>query len=266
MKSKGLALDYYLVDGSLDGRIHLSSPILPVEATKVPVEMIDGSTKMENLRNPGVYILIGEGKLYVGQASERENNTSFISRWKEHKKKKPWVREAIAFYSSSKAGFTATDLNWLEREMVESLKEAKGYTLENGATPSVDKNLPDAKIMTLSTILNGIKTLTEIFGYRFFRERGSHGFDGSEYTFRGAYMVSAGGKYILKAHSKLSPIANEKYQYLRDRPEIKGLNVIDDIVLDAPSTAAQIVAGSSINGWRVWKRDGKTIDEVERNS
>lgn len=266
MTKNGMALDYYMIDGDPNGRVHLSSPILPVEAIKVPVEMIDGSTKMENLRNPGVYILIGEGKLYVGQASERENNTSFISRWKEHKKKKTWIREALAFYSSSKTGFTATDLNWLEREMVESLKKAEGYTLENGATPSVDKNLPDAKIMTLTTILNGIMILTGVFGYRFFREGGSHGFDGTEYTFRDAFMVSTGGKYILKAQSKLSPIANEKYQYLRNRPEIQGLNVVEDIVLNAPSTAAQIVAGSSINGWRVWKRDGKTIDEVERNS
>ena len=64
---------------------------------------------------------------------------------------------------------------------------------------------------------------------------------------------------------------NEKREDLINKWIIKeGDNEIvflKDYLFTSPSTWASMITGMPMNGWVTWKnKDGKTLDEIERNS
>ncbi len=268
MKPEGMALDYYLIDGDINGRIKVSSPVLPVEALKIPADKIDSSAKLNDLKNSGIYILVSKDRLYVGQASERANKTSFVSRWREHiRSGRDWFTEAIAFYSPNKNGFTSTDLDWLEYELAQSLASISNYNLENGNQPhGVPGGLTDGKVSILKTVLSSIHLISNVLGYPFFKPCVQESSTELEYEFYDARMVIRGGKYVIKSGSVLRPTTNQKFINMREKVGIIGLNVLTDIECDTPSNAGCLVSGRATNGWTSWTRNGLTLDEIVRKN
>lgn len=101
---------------------------------------------------------------------------------------------------------------------------------------------------------------------------------GNLYEASKAKLISKGGSYILLKNSILKPWngnpINSGFKAQQDSLLANGGAIIDngkiitqvDLTFSSPSAAATLVYCCNKNGWRIWKtKDGKTIDEVERN-
>lgn len=90
---------------------------------------------------------------------------------------------------------------------------------------------------------------------------------GKGYSYE-ARMEVRNGNYILLKGSRIKGSGGaslrKKLQQIRNSPMyIKDYVVIQDIYLGSPSSAADIVTGSSTNGWMFWTtEDGMTIDNL----
>ena len=101
--------------------IFYDEPIFVVIANKddLPtIQLIDESKK------PGIYILLGDNKRYVGQASN-----AIFTRLQQHYAKKPWWNKLI-FFGREDGHLSKAQLDLLERKMIENMEQV-GFDLDN---------------------------------------------------------------------------------------------------------------------------------------
>lgn len=288
----GKVIELFLMDNAMDGRILATCQTLPVSAIQVPRDRM--SDRFEELDNPGIYVLLSEDKAYIGQASLRVSNKSFAQRWYEHVRSgRDWWDKAIAFVSNSADKFDATDLNWLESEMITKAKESGSYDIDNGNQPAM--RITSRKRAVLEEVMDSIRFLLSVLNCPLLEKRkrktgsakpqaavippGKTSIPDGTYTFRprkkktdgrtvkatavvknGEWTILKGSVLGIAEQEGVTPGAKEMRKKLKI--DAQG-NLLEDAALGkaSPSFAGCVVLNQSCNGWTNWMDDtGESID------
>jgi len=228
----------------------------------------------------GIYFLISDGQIYVGQADistiSTKGTRSILTRVLEHNKDKNWneVNEIIMITSSA---FSADELNYLENKYFNKIKTAGVLQLNQ-----IEPHLGAVKIFTQTTMDNFIQEVQSIFtvmGIIFLNpqkqgkkeEVKESGMLYLKTTQANAQGVIKGKEFIVLKGSYLSlkptescpnNIKNSRKQYSNKiKPDGE---LLEDISFNSPSGASSFVCFSSTNGYNYWKyEDGTFLEHLE---
>ncbi|MBV6421608.1 MAG: hypothetical protein DAHOPDDO_02889 [Ignavibacteriaceae bacterium] len=278
--STGKTIQFYLPDGDPQGIKIAEITSRTVQAILIPRSKLDSAFKRDELKNVGVYFLIGnpddETKeiLYVGEAEE------CLVRLKQQNKSKDFWNTAIVVISKTQY-FTKTHIKYLEWFCYDQAKEAARFRMENSNIP----NKPFTSESMEADLLDNfetIKVLTSTLGYPLFEKlkkpltknilicKGKNVFGQGQYSSDGL-IVFAGSKCSL-TESKATPerMFNLRRKLVREgvlQNEGGALVFKSDYIFNSPSAAAVTLLGRASNGWTAWTyKDGKTLDEVIRQN
>jgi hypothetical protein len=276
----GKTIQIYLPDGDPQSIKIAEITSRTVQALLIPRSKLDLAYKRDELKNVGIYFLIGnleDGSkeiLYVGEAEE------CLTRLKQQNKAKDFWNIVIVIISKTQY-FTKTHIKYLEWLCYDCAKDASRFKLENSTVP----NKPYTSKSVEADLLDNfetIKILTSTLGYPLFEKikkpsiknilycKGKNAIGQGEYSSDGL-IVFAGSKCNL-TESAGAPewISNLRKKLLKDGVlEIKEniIVFISDYIFNSPSSAAVTLLGRAANGWTSWKyKDGRTLDEVIRQN
>lgn len=278
--TSGKTIQIYLPDGDPQGLRIAEITSRTVQAILIPRSKLENAFKRDELRNVGIYFLIGnpevESKdiLYVGEAEE------CLQRLKQQNKAKDFWNTAIVIISKTQY-FTKTHIKYLEWLCYDSAISASRFKLENSSIP----NKPYTSESMEADLLDNfetIKILTSTLGYPLFEKikkptiknilfcSGKDGNGQGEYTSSG-FIVFAGSKCnFTESNGAPEWIANLRKKLLKDgilQVEGKILVFTSDYIFNSPSSAAVTILGRAANGWTSWRfKDGRTLDEVIRQN
>lgn len=133
-KSKTVKL--LLEDGTLKGVMSIvDSNWNPGEMYSAPRESIDSLLSSDACNKFGVYLLLSENKVYVGQSSD------LAKRVKQHLAQKDWW-ERVLILTTADDSLNRSDIDYLEYFLIRKANESNRLDSENkskGNTPKVDK-------------------------------------------------------------------------------------------------------------------------------
>jgi predicted GIY-YIG superfamily endonuclease len=299
MTNKPKTIEIFLPDGDPKSIRTASVTSRIVEATYIPRLKINSVCNKESLNSPSIYILAANSKdsakpeVYIG---ETEN---FIQRIKTHNARMDFWEYAIAF--TSKTGFfTKTHVKYLEWLFHQTVTEVNRCKIQNSEQSKPKKpHLSESVEADLMDNFETISILISVLGLNIFQKAAQSKKDDLIFECKNNKGCYAQGKYteegfvILKG-AKCSKEISKKFQETHP-PLIRNTLIEDKVLLEkgidnksldnsllgkgkyyelqedylfsSPSTAAQIVLGSPVNGWRSWKlQNGKTLDEVYRKN
>lgn len=249
-----------------------------VQAILFPLSKLEEAAKRNELKNVGVYFLIGTSDedskpiLYIGEAEE------CLIRLKQHNKQKDFWNTAIAIISRTQY-FTKTHIKFLESLCCLEAQKASRYKLENSTSPT-KPFVSESMEADLFDNFETIKILVATLGYPIFDHikkpppkdilycKGKNASAEGEYVEDG-FIVFSGSKSNIQETKSAGPhLTNRREQLVKDGVLEKANNIYvftQDHIFTSPSTAAAVVLARRANGWKEWKyKDGKTLDEVKR--
>ncbi|UOO87183.1 GIY-YIG nuclease family protein [Neisseria arctica] len=119
--------------------------------------------QMNEAANMGIYLLLGDGQLYIGQTSD------LGARLKTHDKNKPFWQRAFAVVLNN--DFRTFDhLYYLEKTAIEHVQKAGRLVLENGTAGNNHRHLHDSIRSDCENIFDEIETLLAVLNQDFFTE------------------------------------------------------------------------------------------------
>ena len=274
----GKTIQIFLPDGNPRSLKIAEITSRTVQAILIPRAKLDDAGKRQELKNVGVYFLIGSSDedskpmLYVGEAEE------CLTRLKQQNKQKDFWNIAIVIISKTQY-FTKTHIKFLESFCYEEARKAGRYKIENPTVPSVPFVSESMKADLLDNF-DTVKILAATLGYPIFDQikkpqkkdilycKGKAAKAEGEYTEDGL-IVFTGSTCNLQLTKSAGPyLKNWREQLIEDGVLNKDDNVYrftQDHIFSSPSTAASVVLARRANGWTEWKyKDGKTLDEVKR--
>ncbi len=125
MITKTKTIKMLLYDGSLNGVTNISDSAW--ESGKMysaPRGSIDNLVSRADCKKYGVYLLLSEQQVYVGQAIDLERRT------KQHIADKSWWTQVILMTTKDDS-FTASDIDYLETRLIELADKAGTLDSEN---------------------------------------------------------------------------------------------------------------------------------------
>lgn len=277
MSAKGKTIQIYLPDGNPRGIRLADITSRSILATLIPRSMLDAAQKREELKNVGVYFLVGaeEGedtRVYVGEAE------NCLNRLKQHNKKFDFWQKAIVITSKSQE-FSKSHVKYLESLCCEEAKRINRYDLENGTAPKkphVSESVED----DLYDYFETLKVLVSTLGYPIFDEfkvpkkndllycKGAGALATGEFTEDGFIIFKGSTCKPGETKGTHKWVANTRKDLLEKKVLVKEGDFYSfnhDHPFKTPSSAAGIVLGRNSNGWIDWKyKNGKTLDEVKR--
>jgi len=274
----GKTIQIFLPDGNPRSLKIAEITSRTVQAILIPRAKLDDAAKRKELKNVGVYFLIGSSDedskpmLYVGEAEE------CLIRLKQQNKQKDFWNIAIAIISKTQY-FTKTHIKFLESYCYEEANKAGRYKIENPTIPSMPF-VSESMVADLLDNFDTIRILVATLGYPIFDQikkpqkkdilycKGKAAKAEGEYTEDGL-IVFAGSTCNLQETKSAGPyVKNWREQLVEDGVLQKDDNIYkftQDHIFSSPSTAAAVVLGRRANGWTEWKyKDGKTLDEITR--
>lgn len=278
MKQTGKTIQIYLPDGNPRSLKIAEITSRTVSAILIPRSKLDEASKRDELNNVGVYLLFGSDEskpqVYIGEAED------CLTRLKQHNKQKDFWTHAIAFVSKTHY-FTKTHIKFLEWLCCETARKADRYLLENGNSPS-KPHVSESVEADLYDNFETIQILASTLGYPVFDEikkaetkeiivcKGKDAYAEGEYTEDGVIIFQGGTCNLVETKTAGSWVAGMRND-LKDAGiliEKNGvLEFIKDHIFSSPSAAAAVILARRSNGWVEWKfKDGKTLDEVKRQS
>lgn len=246
--------------------------------------------QQKKLSQSGVYLLVNDNCVYVGQAE------NIFKRWNQHinDEKKDWFDCAYAITDCR--GFSATDLNALEYLLHSKAKEAGRFSVMNEKSTDnqmkdyqTDDNFYNTVFEHLNTLLNSIyrghrvfdKINTEVLSEMNIDENGSSINDElqnkiftmkQDVCFGQLKKVKEGWLLLKGAQSRETDFENSvkteaskkiiRYciAYLDGKMD-SNLKTTEDILFTSPSSPAAALLQRPSNGWTVWKDDdGRPLD------
>lgn len=272
-----------MVDDKPDGMRTMEVSNMTIKATIFPRPLLKTFAEREDAKKPGVYLLYGDPLddrakpvLYIGEGDP------VIERLKIHNANKDFWTEAFVF--TSKDGYlTKTQIQYLESRLIALAKDADRVLLDN-VQSATEPTISEVDRAEVQQFLESIQVLASALRLRFFEalSRTSIVPDASEIVYEyivkevHGLMAIRDGKYVLlsgaTARLKHLPSANTaikklREEYIENNALVDNgngiLNITKDIPCDSPSYAAAIVSGGNTNGWISWKRNGKTLRELE---
>lgn len=294
MAVRGKSINLFLMDGKADGRIKCTLANWTGIAYKIPRTDIDLCRDREDLKQSGVYFLLGvsdetgENIVYIGQAGERKNGEGILYRLQEHKRNpdKDYWTEAVVFTTANNS-FGPTEISYLEHRFCKLAKDAKRYKVKNGNDPTPG-HITEEKECELEEFIEYAQLIMGTLGHKVFiplqgtvmaeddnplsiaveqelhlkhskiKASGKRTSDG---------FVVLKGSQVAVTESKSCPgtIRNLRQKYA-EKISADG-KLTEDIGFSSPSEAAGFVSYSSVNGLIAWvSDDGKTLKDLENNS
>ena len=297
MKKTGRNINVFMRDGSLDGIIKCTTANWTGAVYKIPIKKLDSCKEIKDLKNSGVYFLMGaldensEPAIYVGQARSRKNGEGTNQRLNEHNSKSEEVfwSEAIVLTTSNNS-LGATEISYLENRFFSLAKEAHRYDVINNNEPPKG-NVTEEKESELEEFIENARLVMSVLGHRVFEPivKTTEDHDnlpcanalgdvvflikqeikGDEVNAR-AIRTPEGIVVLSGSKLREKPVESCPPDALNNRKKYKGAidenNVLhEDIVFDTPSSAAKFVLLRSSNGLTEWKtEDGVTLKQYER--
>ncbi len=283
MKSFGKKITLFLVDGIPNGRITCELSNWTGKAYKIPRILLSDSSKREELKKPGVYLLFGKDEensdvVYIGEAEV------LFDRLKQHLAQKDFWNETIAFISKDE-NLNKAHIKYLESRLYEIAKKIKRYKIENGSTPTMS-SISEADKAEMEEFIENIKMLTNTLGHKLFEEirgdftkknkkefiiKAARGADARGIPSSGGFVVLKDSRIALTTVPSYSTSFNKIREKLKNDGILKEDNgdliFVEDYEFSSPSTAAATVMGRNANGLIEWKlKDGKTLKDFESDN
>lgn len=271
-KSKTVKL--LLEDGTLRGVMSIvDSSWNPGEMYSAPKESVDALLSTDACKKFGVYLLLSDDKVYVGQSMDLAKRVS------QHVASKKWW-ERVIILTTADDSLNRADIDYLEYYLIQRAQSSNRLDSENkkkGNMPKVDKfRKPE-----LEQYLEEALFLMELIGISVFSiKRSSAHADvlkksrrGNEVTFYlrrpdssddrkvDAQLVVRDGRYVVKKGSLVaqSPTPSCQEYIKKHRDEYAGLVVNGilqvEMAFDKPSGASSFVLYASSNGKNEWKTE-----------
>ena len=245
-KSKNVSL--FLLDGEVTGRTKCTLANWTGVVYKIPRALLNESKDILALKQSSIYMLFGtndndEPMVYIGQAGLRKNDKGVLLRLMEHDadEKKDFWTEAIILTTLNDS-FGPTELNeYIEFSMIPiGLLGKKLFTPVNHVTSDISTNSDN--LLYLRQCVNN----EDVWGT-------------AKETNEG-FLLLKGSKVSQKSASHLS----ESLRNRRDRaPKDQNNCLLEDVLLNSPSTAANFLIGQQTNGLIAWKNEsGETLKSI----
>lgn len=240
--------------------------------------------QIDELLNAWIYFLIGdnekeENQVYIWQAVDLK------SRLEQHNKGKDFWNYAVLF-TNKENSLTESDLNYLEKALIEKAKEINRIKIEN-KTIGNPCLIPNHRKADMKDFLDNLEILLGNLGFLFLQDykKDNKEKTETEYYHLNARWSDAQGLFtqegflVLKGSRWPKELASnmKKNGWQSKREKLISKWIIseqgDDIVFlkdclfSSPSTWATIIAGNPLNWRNAWKNSqGKTLDQLERSS
>lgn len=270
----GKTITTHLLNGTPQGiRIVKISNSL-CRLTIIPRIDLDIINKRKELTTQALYVLIGNNEsqnplAYIG---ETEN---FADRVKNHDYNKKFWEVALVF-DSRDGDLDKSGVLFLQYMAIKLATSTKQFQLSENKQQPKQPNLSEHYESDMLEFFEDVKLLSTFAGYKIF--------DQAEQTNKQLFFlkyknINATGFYdengftVLKGSGVMqtevpSFLWKEKRLAMIQELTIKkdDINVLtSNKTFNSPSAASDFCAGSSTNGWDVWKNDkGLTLDEVYR--
>ena len=296
-------LSMILIDGTANGRIKctISKWII---AFKIPRDKLEDCKvtdvdELKELKHSGIYFLLGENEIYVGQAGTRINGEGILKRISEHNKKNYWD-EVIIFTASSNDFLGYTEISSLENKFFRLAVDTGRYKVINRKEPLPGNPNAEQKI-SIEKFAEYVQMVMLIWGYKVFEpikknppveeieipsvpknQQPKKNENSIFYLKRNgndkyATCKRTSDKYIVLAGSKIDPQLTEKdvsknvidkRNYIKENLQLtKDYILLIDIDFDSPTAAAEFVTGVSTNGKLDWKNEnGITLKEIKEKN
>lgn len=250
-----------------------------VKALSIPRNKLTEANKREELKNPGIYFLIGEKneigkpKIYIGEAE------NLLTRIKQHNASKEFWNSVICFISE-KNNINKAHIKYLENFTCNEAKRINKCELENNINPTKSSLTEQDEDFVLS-FFDDLKLLIGTLGFPIFEEfqkdksnifycKGKDAFATGEYNENGFTVFKGSksnliesktaGSWVIKSRNNL-----KQKNILKQEQDI--LIFTDNYTFTSPSIAAATILARRANGWTEWKnKNGKTMDELIRKN
>lgn len=279
----GKTIKIFLIDGDPNGRMTCELSNWTGKAYKIPRIKIKECTDRDDLKNTGVYLLLGKDEegneqVYIGEAE------TILNRLTQHLNQKDFWNEAIVFVSKDD-NLNKAHIKYLENRLFEIASTVKRYKLENSITPT-QSSISESDKAEMEEFLDNIKILVNSLGHKLFEgKRENQNLSNipiQEFTLTNprenanaigvptseGFVVFKGGVFsktttpkipngLLKIRENLiqtgkAVLIGENYQ------------LMEDYLFNSPSQAAGVILGKSANGLTEWRiNSGLNLKDYE---
>lgn len=280
----GRLIRLFLVDGEGNGLRTVEISNMTIHTTLFPRQKIKAFSKREESQKPGVYILLGledgKKKIYIGEGDP------VLPRLKSHVLKKDFWNEAIVF-TSKDSYITKTQIQYIESELIDIANKTQDIEMENGNSPA-KPNISEVDEAEVNQFIDSIKLILSSLGIDIFNNVKdqidvSANNDENIYTINRKnvvanmkiidykYVVLKGSKSVEDCVTSASKGTINRRENLIENGILKrdtdGNYIFTrDYIFNSPSTASDVILGSSTNGRIEWKYKTKTLKQIEEES
>lgn len=298
----GRSIRIFLVDGTSSGTRTAELGLSTIKSLVIPRASLSVANNRPELQKTGVYVLVGQDsenpnqkQVYIGEGDV------LITRISAHNKdpgKEFW--DEVVLFVSKDDNLTKAHVRYVEARLISLAKAAKRASVTNGTSPSEQGKLPEADEVEMEEFISQARILLGSLGFDIFEpakamvappaigqqpEVAPINAEGApEFRFVGesydaiCVVDTIAGQYIVRAGSLVrrnaTPSLQPTYRNLRAQLIQNGVLVesgesqyrfSQDYAFSAPTSAAQVVCGSSANGRTAWRSviDGSTYAEWE---
>ena len=273
--AKSTLINLILIDGTANGRIKCKINGRTGIIFKIPRKDLSKCKEHDELKHDGVYFLLGEDKIYIGQAGSRKNGKGILNRLNEHDRNpdKNFWTETIIFTTSDNS-FGSTEISWLENKFCNMAIKAARYVVDNGNDPSPG-NITEEKEIELEDHAAFAQLVLSAIGYKIFEAKKASAppvkpTDDEIFTLSrkikalgrtiNAQMKITPTGYKVLAGSEISPLEPENFSVmlkkLRHSDKVANGKLLEDIEFTSSSYAAAFVVGNFTSGLQDWKKNG----------
>lgn len=152
--ASGKGINLFFMDSSYDSLMKITATQWKGRMYVVPRSKINKMISLKEVDRFGVYILLSDTQIYVGEASTLKN------RIKQHDKGKDWWERAVLITTADDS-FDQADINYLETSIISIAKKQGILNCEN-KQPGNKKKLDDMKKAELDPFLEEALSIMEL--------------------------------------------------------------------------------------------------------
>lgn len=163
MTTKAKTIKMLLYDGSLSGVMNISNSAWDSgKMYSAPRESINDLAANADCKKYGVYLLLSENQVYVGQASDLERRT------RQHLTDKDWWNKVILMTTKDDS-FNSSDIDYLEASLIDLAREA-GKSDSDNKKKGNPRKVDEFRQAELEQYLDEALFLLELIGVRVFKK------------------------------------------------------------------------------------------------
>jgi hypothetical protein len=278
--NKPFSLRIFVVDGDPEGLRVVERSNWIGRALMFPRTLLPQVKQRDELKQTGVYLLIGpredgEGDLlYIGEGDPVR------SRLESHYVQKDFWTRAICFIAAP-GQLNKAHVQFLEANLIRMANAAKRVPLDNGNQP-LEPSLSEADRADMQVFLENMLGMLPVMGVHAFEQGSANaerqpvrplrltgkGLSATGHEESRGFVVDMNSMAVLLHLSSLSATIRDLRRELTDNgvlvPSGSGYRFSQDYVFSSPSLAAAVILGRAANGRIEWKdARGKTLKELQ---